>query len=65
MSDAGRTAVDQLAAYPANHSQRLNYRHRLACGLPIGSGLIEGVCKQVIGKRMPTGRPQPSACNAR
>lgn len=52
VSDAGRTAIDQLAAYLANHSQRLNYRHRLACGLPIGSGLIEGACKQVIGKRM-------------
>ena len=36
------TALDKLAAYLANHSQRLNYRHRLACGAPIGSGLIEG-----------------------
>ena len=36
----------------ANHSHRLNDRHRLACGEPIGSGLIEGACKQVIGKRM-------------
>ena len=39
-------------AYSANHSKRLNYRHRLAKGEPIGSGLIEGACKQVIGKRM-------------
>ena len=52
VSDAGRTAIDQLVAYLANHSDRLNYRHRLACGEPIGSGLIEGACKQVIGKRM-------------
>ena len=52
VGDAGRTAIDQLVAYLANHSQRLNYRHRPACGLPIGSGLIEGACKQVIGKRM-------------
>ena len=52
VSDAARTALDQLVAYLANHSHRLNYRHRLACGEPIGSGLIEGACKQVIGKRM-------------
>ena len=52
VSDAGRTAVDRLVAYLANHSHRLDYRHRLACGEPIGSGLIEGACKQVIGKRM-------------
>ena len=52
VSDAGRTALDQLVAYLANHSHRLNYRHRLACGEPIGSGLIEGACKQIIGKRM-------------
>lgn len=52
VSDAGRTALDKLVAYLANHSHRLNYRHRLACGEPIGSGLIEGACKQVIGKRM-------------
>ena len=51
-SDAGRTAVDELVAYLAEHTHRLNYRHRLACGEPIGSGLIEGACKQVIGKRM-------------
>lgn len=52
VTDAGRTAIDKLVAYLANHSHRLNYRHRLACGEPIGSGLIEGACKQVIGKRM-------------
>ena len=52
VSDAGRAAIDALLAYLVNHSGRLNYRHRLACGEPIGSGLIEGACKQVIGKRM-------------
>ena len=52
VSDVGRTAIDRLVGYLANHSHRLNYRHRLACGEPIGSGLIEGACKQVIGKRM-------------
>jgi len=52
VSDAGRTALDKLVAYLANHSHRLNDRHRLARGEPIGSGLIEGACEQVIGKRM-------------
>ena len=52
VSDAGRAAIDALLAYLAGHSRRLNYRHRLACGEPIGSGLIEGACKHVIGKRM-------------
>ena len=52
VSDAGRTAIDKLLAYLANHSHRLNYRHRLACGEPIGSGLLEGACKQGIGNRM-------------
>ena len=52
VSDAGRAALEHMVRYLANHSLRLNYRHRLACGEPIGSGLIEGACKQVIGKRM-------------
>lgn len=52
VSEGGRAAVDALVGYLASHSNRLNYRHRLAKGEPIGSGLIEGACKQVIGKRM-------------
>jgi hypothetical protein len=52
VSETGRTVIEQSIAYLTNHSQRLNYRHRLACGEPIGRGLIEGDCKQVIGKRM-------------
>jgi hypothetical protein len=44
--------VDILVAYLANHSRRLDYRHRLACGEPVGSGLIGGACQLVIGKRM-------------
>ena len=49
--DASRAAVDQLVAYLANHSRRLNCRRRLACGEPVGSGLVEGACRRVIGKR--------------
>ena len=35
VSGAGRPALDQSGVYLANH------RHRIACGEPIGSGLIE------------------------
>ena len=51
MSDAGRAAVEALVGYLTNPSERLNDRHRLACGEPIGRGLVEGACKLVIGKR--------------
>jgi hypothetical protein len=30
----------------------LGYAVRLGCGPSIGSGLVEGACKQVIGRRM-------------
>ena len=41
---------DSLAGHPPAH--RLGYALRLRQGLPIGSGLIEGACKQMIGRRM-------------
>ena len=52
LNDAARTAIEELTRYLANHSTRLNYRMRLARGEPIGSGMIEGACKQMIGRRM-------------
>ena len=58
LSDLQRTAVEALTRYLANHSTRLNYRVRLARGEPIGSGLIEGACKQKIGRRI----KQTGAC---
>ena len=32
--------------------QRLAYRDRLRRGLPIGSGMVEGACKTVVGRRL-------------
>jgi len=32
--------------------QRLAYRDRLRRGLPIGSGMVEGACKTVAGRRL-------------
>ena len=52
LSDTGRDAIESLTRYLANHSTRLNYRARIACGEAIGSGQVEGACKQMIGKRM-------------
>jgi hypothetical protein len=45
-------ALPGLLNYLCGHRQRLNYALRLRRGEPIGSGLIEGACKQLIGRRM-------------
>src|SRR5262249_38076101 len=45
-------ALPEVLNYFCGHRERLNYALRLRQGLPIGSGLIEGACKQLIGRRM-------------
>jgi len=45
-------ALAEVLNYFCGHRDRLNYALRLRQGLPIGSGLIEGACKQMIGRRM-------------
>ena len=45
-------AVDSLLKYLRTHSERLNYSERLLQGRAIGSGLIEGACKNLVGKRL-------------
>jgi len=47
-----RAALDSLEGYLRPHADRLRYAERLAAGRPIGSGLIEGACKNYIGRRM-------------
>ena len=47
-----RAALDELSGYLRPHAERLNYAQRLAEGRPIGSGLIEGACKNYIGRRL-------------
>ncbi len=44
--------VPAVLNYFCGHRDRLNYVLRLRRGQPIGSGLIEGACKQMIGRRM-------------
>jgi hypothetical protein len=49
---AKRRALDELAGYFAGQAAHLDYAGRLASGQSIGSGLVEGACKQVIGRRL-------------
>jgi len=55
---ARREAVSSLLEYFRNNRDRLNYRERLLQGRAIGSGLIEGACKNLVGKRL----KQTGAC---
>jgi hypothetical protein len=47
-----RRALEALAGYFEKQRDHLGYAARLAAGRSIGSGLVEGACKQVIGRRM-------------
>jgi hypothetical protein len=48
----GRAALDELTSYFAVHTERLNYCHRLYTGQSIGSGMVEGAAKNLIGRRL-------------
>jgi hypothetical protein len=49
---ACQAAMDALTTYFSKHSNRLNYAQRLHAGRPIGSGMVEGAAKNLIGKRL-------------
>jgi hypothetical protein len=49
---SGHSALCELTGYFAAHTERLNYAHRLNTGRSIGSGMVEGAAKNLIGKRM-------------
>ena len=51
-SDSQQTAVQGLRDYLANHQHHLSYAERLAAGQSIGSGQVEGGCKNLIGRRL-------------
>ncbi len=51
-SPIDRSALDELTSYFAVHTERLNYCHRLYTGQSIGSGMVEGAAKNLIGKRL-------------
>lgn len=52
LDGAQQAAVNGLLDYLAPHQHHLNYGERLAAGQSIGSGQIEGACKNLIGKRL-------------
>ncbi len=47
-----RAPLDELMSYFAGHTQRLNYCHRLYTGQSIGSGMVEGAAKNLVGRRL-------------
>lgn len=49
---AGHTALGELTGYFAGHTGRLNYCHRLYSGQSIGSGMVEGAAKNLVGRRL-------------
>lgn len=49
---SGHAALSALTGYFAAHPERMNYAHRLHTGRSIGSGMVEGAAKDLIGKRM-------------
>jgi len=53
-----RVAIASLRTYLCGNECRLNYSSRLSAGRSIGSGLIEGACKNLVGKRL----KQTGAC---
>ena len=51
-------AVKSLHKYLDNNRERLHYCERLAAGRAIGSGQVEGACKNLVGRRL----KQTGAC---
>jgi len=51
-------AVESLLDYLGKNKERLHEAERLAAGRAIGSGLIEGACKNLVGRRL----KQTGAC---
>ena len=51
-------ALRSLLMYLWKHRGRLGYRDRLRRGLPIGSGQIEGICKNTLNRRLRKNNPR-------
>lgn len=51
-------ALRSLFRYLARHHRRQNYRDRLRRGLPIGSGQVEGLCKNALNRRLRKNNPR-------
>lgn len=64
LHEAGQKALDSLLAYLKPNIDGLWYRDRLRRGLPIGSGMVEGACKTVVGRRLKCSGARWEASNA-
>jgi hypothetical protein len=53
-----REVIDALLGYLTSHQSRMNYKKYRAMGREIGSGPIEGDCKNLIHARMKRGSPR-------
>jgi hypothetical protein len=52
LTDDQRKPVDAAATYLLNHKKYMRYDQYLKAGLPIATGVIEGVCRHLICDRM-------------
>jgi hypothetical protein len=59
-----QSAVEHLASYLKSNLDGLGYRDRLRRGVPIGSGMVEGACKTVVGRRLKCNRARWTVANA-
>ena len=50
-----RAAAAKCAGYIKGNRERMRYREYRAKGLQIGSGVVEGACKNVVGARLKQG----------
>jgi hypothetical protein len=50
--EATREPLEEMLGYFSKHTSRMNYCARLYAGRTIGSGMVEGACKNLIGKRL-------------
>jgi hypothetical protein len=53
-----RNALKGLCGYIENHRARMDYKKYRDQGLDIGSGAVEGVCKNLVHARMKRGSPR-------
>jgi len=61
---AKQRALANLIGYLKPNIDGLWYRDRLRRGLPIGSGMVEGACKTVVGRRLKCNGARWEASNA-
>ncbi len=53
-----RDSIEELTGYLERHRSRMDYKRYRERGLDIGSGAIEGDCKNLIHARMKRGSPR-------